>query len=384
MISATRLAWLQLRRERLRLAIALAGVAFAVILVFMQLGFQDALFQSSVAVHSRLLADVVLISPQSAYLASMKTFPRRRLYQALGFEGVESVSALYTTLTPWKNPVTSRTRDIFVAAFNPAERVIALPEVDAARTKVRRPDVVIFDEASRPEFGAVAASFKRGLAVETEVNTRHVTVAGLFTLGTSFGIDGTLVTSDLNFLRIFPQRAAGAINIGLVRLRAGTDPRRVRDALRAHLPHDVEVLTKADYMQREMNFWATSTPIGYVLGFGVIMGLVVGAIIVYQILFADISDHLAEYATLKAMGYTSRYLFGVVLMEASILAVVGYVPGAAICAWLYRLTESATLLPMRITPATSSFVLALTLGMCWASGAVAARKLRSADPAEIF
>jgi putative ABC transport system permease protein len=384
MISATRLAWLQLRREKLRLAIALAGVAFAVILIFMQLGFQEALFNSAVAVHRRLEADIVLVNPTSAYLASMKTFPRRRIYQALGFDGVEAVGALYTMLMPWKNPETGRTRDIFLLGFDPAYEVLDLPEVNAQRAMFRRPDVVLFDEASRPEYGPIVADFKQRIPVDTEVRTRHVTVGGLFMLGTSFGIDGTIVTSDLNFQRIMPSRDPGAVSIGLVRLKPGVDATRVRDALAAYLPKDVEVLTKADYIAREKRYWDTSTPIGYVFKFGVVMGLVVGAIIVYQILFADISDHLPEYATLKAMGYTDRYLFAVVLMEATLLAIAGYLPGGVISFWLFRVAGTATRLPLFMSVGTAILVVTLTLGMCWASGALALRKIRSADPAEIF
>ena len=137
-------------------------------------------------------------------------------------------------------------------------------------------------------------------------------------------------------------------------------------------------------MDREVHYWATATPIGYVFSFGVVMGLVVGGIIVYQILFADISDHLAEYATLKAMGYTNRYLAALVLMEALILAVGGYLPGLAVCHWLYAITQSATMLPMQLTAERGILVLGLTAVMCAASGAVAMRKLRAADPAEIF
>jgi putative ABC transport system permease protein len=114
------------------------------------------------------------------------------------------------------------------------------------------------------------------------------------------------------------------------------------------------------------------------------MGLVVGMIIVYQILFADISDHLKEYATLKAMGYTNRYLSGVVLMEASILALVGFVPGVAICDRLYDVARQATMLPMAIEPLRASQVLGLTLVMSWGSALIAMRKLRAADPADVF
>ena len=108
------------------------------------------------------------------------------------------------------------------------------------------------------------------------------------------------------------------------------------------------------------------------------------AAVLKDTLFADVSDHLAEYATLKAMGYPDRYLFGVVLQEAVILAVLGFLPGLAICTYLYRVAGEATRLPMHLTAPTAAAVLGLTVVMCGLSGAVALRKIRSADPAEIF
>ena len=384
MISAARLAWLQLRRQRVRFAVAIAGVAFAVVLMFMQVGFRDALFRSAVKLHQYLKADLVLIHPHSNIVAFPTPFSRRRLFQALGFAGVESVTPVYSALGRWKNPVTGKTRDVFVLGIDPAAEVLDIPEVDAGREVIRYPDTVLYDELSRPEFGPVAAAFRAGEEVATEVSQRRVAVKGLFPLGVSFGIDATLVTSDTNFRRIFPYRPAGSISIGLVRLERGADPRAVRDALAAALPHDVTVLTKRDYMDREVAYWARATPIGYVFTFGVVMGLVVGGIIVYQILFADISDHLAEYATLKAMGYPNRYLAGVVLAEALLLAVVGFLPGLAACWWLYGLTQAATMLPMQVLPERALFVLGLTVVMCCLSGLVAMRKLGAAEPAEIF
>jgi putative ABC transport system permease protein len=384
MNSATGLAWRQLRRQKVRFAVAIAGVAFAVVLMFMQVGFRDALFLGAVNLHQRLEADLVLIQPNYNILAFPTTFSRRRLYQALGFRGVRSVTPLYTAVGRWKNPVTGRTRDIFTIGIDPSEEVLDIPEVNARRTVIRYPDVVLYDELSRPEFGPVAATLRAGEEVVTEVSQRRVTVEGLFPLGVSFGIDATIITSDLNFLRLFPYRTPGSISLGLIRAEPGADPRTVRDRLAAALPKDVEVLTKQEYMDREVHYWATATPIGYVFTFGVVMGLVVGGIIVYQILFADISDHLAEYATLKAMGYTNRYLAALVLMEALILAVAGYLPGLAVCHWLYGITQSATMLPMRLTAERAVLVLGLTAVMCAGSGVVAMRKLRAADPADIF
>lgn len=384
MISAARLAWVQLWRQKTRLAVALAGVAFAVILMCMQVGFRDALFGSAVTLHRRLVADLVLIHPHYNIIAFPTVFSRRRLYQALGFPGVESVTPVYTAVGRWKNPTTGRMRDLFVIGIDPAAEALDIPEVVARRDMIRQPDVVLYDERSRPEFGPVAAALRAGEEVITEVSHRQVTVKGLFPLGVSFGIDATVVTSDTNFLRIFPHRPPGAISIGLVRLAPAADARAVRDALAAALPRDVDVLTKQEYIERDVRYWATATPIGYVFTFGLVMGLIVGGIIVYQILFADIGDHLAEYATLKAMGYPNRYLGAVVFMEALILAVGGYLPGLAVSRWLYGLTQAATMLPMRLSPARGALVLALTCFMCSASGLIAIRKLRAADPAEIF
>jgi putative ABC transport system permease protein len=384
MISGARLAWLQLRRQKVRLAVAIAGVAFAVILMLMQLGFQDALFQSAVNVHQRLVGDLFLFHPNYSVLALAARFPRVRLYQALGFDGVESVTPVYIGITSWKNPATGRTRDIFVLGIDPSADVFDSDEVRAQRELLRYPDVVLYDRFSRPEFGPVAAELDAGREVTTEVRHRDVTVRGLFRMGTSFGIDGTVFTSDLNFARINTHLPLSEVGIGVVRLRPGADVRAVQAAMRASLPHDVRILTKQEMIDAEVGYWASATPIGFVFAFGVVMGLVVGMIIVYQILFTDISDHLKEYATLKAMGYTNRYLAGVVLMEATILAGIGFFPGVGIVGRLYAVARQATMLPMAIAPLRAGEVLALTLVMCWASALIAMRRLRAADPADVF
>jgi putative ABC transport system permease protein len=384
MISAARLAWLQLRREKVRLAVALAGVAFAVILMFMQLGFMDALLRSAVNVHRQLRADLVLVHSNYGVLPRVTRFARRRLYQALGFDGVASVSPLHTGVARWKNPENGQLRELFVMAVDPARPALAIPGVADGLDDVRYPDRILFDRFSRPEFGPVPALLEAEREVVSEVNLHKVTVRGLFALGTSFGVDGSIVTSDLTFRHIFPTYPAGAVSIGLIRLEPGADPAAVRDALAARLDRDVRVMTRQEFIDWEVAFWGRSTPIGFVFTFGVVIGLGVGVIIVHQILFADIADHLAEYATLKAMGYTNRYLAAVVLMQATILAVVGFVPGL-LAAWrLYGLTRETTMLSMNLAPLRMTFVLGLTVVMCWASGLIAMRKLRSAQPAEIF
>lgn len=378
------LAWLQLSREKMRLFVALAGIGFADILMFMQLGFRDALFDSAVTLHKKLQGDIFLISPQSTAIIAMKSFPNRRLYQTLGFNGVKSVSSVYIDFGLWKNPENRQTRSILVVGFNPTDSVLDLPEVKDNLEAIKLSDVVLFDDASRPEFGLIAEQFKQGKDITTEVASRRIRVGGLFTMGASFGADGNIITSDLNFLRLFSKRQEGLIDIGIVKLQPETNVDEVIKNLKQRLPKDVKVFSKEELIAFEKNYWQTGTAIGFIFALGTAMGFIVGIVIVYQILYTDVTDHLPEYATLKAMGYKNSYLLMVVFQEAIILSILGYFPGFALATGLYTLTRSATNLPMIMTLSRAMIVLILTIIMCCVSGAIAVRKLQAADPADIF
>ncbi len=378
------LAWLQLTHERVRLLVALAGIAFANILMFMQFGFRDALFESAVVLHQQVQGDIFLISPESNALIAMATFSDRRLYQSLGVEGVEAVYPLYISFALWKNPVSGKTRSIMAIGLNPRENILNFPGIAANLPQITQTDVVLFDARSRAEFGPIPELYRRGERVETEAAQRRLTVGGLFEMGASFGADGNIITSDINFLRLFPERDRGAIDIGVIQVQAGFDPQRVIARLQTQLAADVLVLSREDFIQFEKNYWQDGTAIGFIFTLGAGMGFIVGTVIVYQILYTDVANHLPEYATLKAMGYTDRYLLGVVFQQAIILALIGYLPGLACSALLYVLTATATNLPVLMTLDKAVLVLGLTVVMCFASGAIAVRKLSAADPADIF
>lgn len=378
------LSWLQLTRERTRLAVALAGIAFADILMFMQLGFRDALYYSNVRMHSSLKGDIVLINKESSVIISMKSFSQLRLYRALDLPAVQAVYPIYLEITSWKNPITGRPRNLLVFGFNPETNVFNLPGVEENLDQIKQPDVVLFDRSSRVEYGPIATEFEEGKTVTAEVRMRRVKIGGLFTLGTSFGADGNLITSDVNFLRIFNSRREGLIDIGLIKLKPGSDATAVAQELRNYLSKDVRVLTKQEFIDFERNYWATSTAIGFIFSLGTIMGFIVGTVIVYQILYTEVTDHLPEYATLKAIGYTQKYLLTVILQEALMLAVLGYMPGFIFTLFLYKTARDATLLPVLMGVSRAVSVLIMTITMCLVSGMIAVRKLESADPADIF
>ena len=378
------LGWQQLRHKPLRLLVALMGIAFAVLLIMMQLGFREALFESAVRFHERFNYDIALFSPDSVFIVRPESFSIRRLYQSLADPGVESIAPIYIFPAVWKNPWTGGRRSLNAVGFDPTQSVLLAEGFEEARVLLKQRDSVIFDSVSRPEFGAVANHFRQQGTFKTEVNNREIDVVGLFTMGTSFGIDGTIMTSVDNWLRLYPSRNRNQIQLGLLTLKPGENPDVVRDRLRRYLPKDVLVLTKADFVARETNYWNRATPIGYVFAFGAIMGLVVGAIIVYQILFADVSEHLNEYATLRAIGYSNGFVAGIVLQQAAVLGVLGFVPGLAASWMLYGRAAAATSLPLYVTPERAAGVFLLTLGMCAISALLAVRKVARIAPAEVF
>lgn len=378
------LAWLQLMKEKTRLMVAIAGIGFADMLMFVQLGFQDSLYDGATQTQKLLQADLVMIDRQFESLSTLQSFPRERLYQTLGYEGITSVSSIYIGRGEWKNPDTRIERTILIWGVDPNAPSFAIPEIQQNVKQLQILNSALFDRISRPEYGPVADKVQKQGRLEVEVNRQNIQVVGLFTIGASFAADGNVITSDSTFLKLLPSRQPNQIEVGLIQLKPGTNPETVKAQLAAELPNDVRVMTPKEFASVEKYYWESQGAIGFIFGIGVIVGFIVGIVIVYQILYTDVANHLPEYATLKAMGYGDRYLLGVLLQEALLLAVLGYIPGFLISLGLYQLAYAATLMPIGMKVERAVTVLILTIIMCVASGAIATQKLRSADPADVF
>ncbi|MEB3279224.1 MAG: ABC transporter permease DevC [Lyngbya sp.] len=380
----TSLGWLQLTHSKSRLLVAIAGIAFADVLMFMQLGFQESLYDSNTRMRKALNADIVLVSPKAKNTQNLSTFSRRRLYQAMDVPGVESAHALYSQTINWKNPQTREDNPLQLIGFDPNYEAFNIPELNQQLDEIKIPDVVLFDRKSRGDYDQVIAEVSQGNWVSTEAEGRKITVKGLFSLGASFGTDGVLMTSDQNFLMLFRRRDAGSISLGLIHVEPEADSVVVAEALRSHLPEDVEVMTMAEFIEDEQKYWQEESPIGFIFTLGTAMAFIVGVVIVYQILSTDVSAHLQEYATFKAMGYRHRYLLAIVFEEAIILAFLGFIPGFVLPIGLYQIAAKATSLPIFMTQVRAITVLILTIIMCMMSGGIATQKLKSADPADMF
>ncbi len=376
--------WLQLVHNKGRLAAALSGVAFANVLIFMQLGFLGALMESIRLPYMTLNADILVSASDANTLFDGSPLPRNRLYQALAVDGVASATSLYYGRIDWKQPDgTIRAMDVF--GVDPQGAAFEEAEIAAASPALMLPDVALIDRKTRNVPPGIFAAIEAGEPYRFEAKGRELTVTGTFGIGGGFSADGHLVVSDQTFLRLFPARLPGAPNYILVRLAPGADRDAVMAGLRAVLPaSDSAVWTVAEAAARDQRFQSTQKPVGVVFGFGVVIGVLVGVIIVYQVLSTDVADHIREYATFKAMGYPQRFFLGIVFEEAVILALFGFVPGILLALGLYAAVAAGTGLPISMPAGRPFLVLLGTLAMCAVSGAVATRRLARANPAELF
>jgi heterocyst specific transport system permease protein len=371
-------AWRILAHEKGRSVLAIGGIFIAILLMFLQLGFYVSVPNGGMTIYDALKFDILLASTDYVFQGQSGEIPRRRLYQAMALPEVAHVAAFYQGSGRWVSDRSPVERDVFVMGVDPHDRVFDVPDIDRQLDRLPQPDTILVDRSTRPEFGAIEA----GRVVEIE--QRAVRIGGAYSLGTGFVGLGAAVVSDINFLRLFPTRAMSQVNLGLATLKPGADPNRTAARLREILPADTQVLTRDELVAHERSHWMTRTSTGLVFGFGVIVAFVVGLVILNQTLSTQILRQLSQYATLKAIGYTDRYLSGIVVTLAMIMSGIGYIPAVAFALVIYAIIRNVTVLPVAMTESRLISVLAITLVMSAASALFALRVLRRADPMDLF
>ncbi len=369
---ATRL----MRHERARLVASVGGVTFALLLMLLQLGFRNALLDSGMELLRQMDADVLVVHEEKKPFLKRDRIARERLYQARSVDGVERAAPIWMERLFWKNPVTGVERGVRAIAFDPDQPVFLNDAVASQVDLIRPRGTVLIDARSRPTLGALEPG-------QVTVQQRRVDVVGVFDLGSDFEIDGNLILSEETYNELTGSRGQ-TIEAVLIHVEPGADPEIVAADLRDALPGDVEVFTKAAIEARDLEYWETGTPVSVILLVGVSLGFAVGVVICYQILYTDVLDHLAEFATLKAMGYGTWFFRLVVLWEAWLLSMVGFVPGILL-GWLMMLLLGALSgLPAGFDLGDVIRVGLLSVTMCSFAGALALRRVEQLDPAELF
>jgi putative ABC transport system permease protein len=378
MRATSELAWANITHNKARTFAGVSGVAFAILLLFMQLGFYDTSFRSATMIFDQLDFDVALRSPQYTHLRAAGTLPRRRLAQAEAVRGVAQAMPLYVGNGVYQEPQSRLHREVIVFAVDPRTQPFALPEL------VRHADVLLDDEAAimdattRPDYepvrlGAIAA-----------VEDQRLRIGATYRYGTGVIGDASIFVSDRTFRRLFSGYPLADISLGLVKLQPGADPHAVVAALSTALPPDVEVLSRRDLEASEQHLWVRVRPVGIMFTSGVVLALAVAAVILYQILSSEIANRVREYATLKAIGHEYAFIRETVVRQAILYVALASAPALGFAYLLYFGLARATHIPMVMTLARIVAVAVLTLGISIVSAVVAVRRVKRADPADLF
>ncbi len=374
--SAALLSWRLLAHDPLRLLTSTAGITFALLLMLGQLGFRNALLDSSLELLHQIQADALVLNKEKLPFLARDDMPWERVYQALSVPGVEAAYPLWLDKLFWTNLEDGTERPIRVIGFRPGDPVFRNEAIDAAARALRTPWTALVDSRSRPSYGRLAPG-------PAEVNRRRLQVVGTFPLGSDFESDGNLIVSDETFAML-TGRDPRRLELAALHLAGGAEPGAVVATLRQILPSDVQVFTKAELLERDLLYWERGTPLSILLLVGMALGFAVGVVTCYQILYTDVLDHVAEFATVKALGYGAAYLRSVVLVEAWALALLGFLPGLLLGGALHLVLGAMTRLPVHFSWGGALVVLGLSLGMCTAAGLLALRQVARADPAELF
>jgi len=375
---AFHLAWRILTHEKLRTVLATAGIFVAILLVFIELGFFVAVPQGGMLIYDHMRFDLLLTSDKYVFQAQSWVFPRAQLADAAKVQGVASATPVYFGSAKWQDPNGGVKPDVFVIGIDPKGRPFSVADIERQTATLDRADTILVDNTSRSLLGSLTA----GRAVD--LNGHRVTIGGDYLLGTGFLGLGVMLANEANFFRIFPMQRPEAVNLGLITVNPGSDPAQVAAELRRTLASDLRVFTRDELASHEEAYWTTRTSVGLIFGSGLIVSFIVGIMVLYQTLATQISKHLPEFATLKAVGYTDGFLTLVVLIESFIVVIVAFIPALAAALALYSVFREQTLLPIGLNAIRLFGVLGITMIMAAISSFLSVAALRRADPADVF
>lgn len=401
----TPLGLFNLWHQMARTVVSVAGVGFALLLVFMQLGFQGAVTHTALNVYEHIPFDVLIRSTDYMHLYEPARFARSHLEVAGGRADVREVVPMWISLQNWRSlpPIENDARmrsyspqflPLAIMGVSPDDHLFDVETIEQLRPLLAAEQNVLVDDSTRPDYGPInGRKFSESdKDREAEIGGQQFNIAGTFRLGTGLAANAAVLMSDKGFDRVMPWDAQSQVSLGFVRLTEPDAAERVASELRERIgrlsPSDrmpaIDVLTREQVLAWERQRWLWQTPIGLIFQLGVALSLLVGAAIVYMVLATDVTDRLPEYATLLAMGYTHRYLSSVVLTQAIALGLAGFLLAWVASEILYRVTGSASGIPIAMNGARVVGVALLAVGVCFVSGTLALSKLWKAEPANLF
>ena len=369
------LAFRNLFHDRVRLAVTLIGILFSIVLVAVQLGLYLGARTMIISMIDRADGDLWIMAYGTKNFEEAQPIRAREKYAALSTPGVERAIPLVSSFTDWRKPTGGSTLVVVIGAEYEDGGLAPWNIVEGDITSLGARDAVMVDKTYLEELGL------EGVGDTAQVGASRVRVAGLTEGIRSFTVTPYIFTT-LTRAKSLLDMPADNVTYVLAKLQPGADIEKVRAEIRTKVP-DSEVLTKPEFRNRSLNHWLFATGAGVALIGGAVLGLVVGTVIVAQTLYSSTKDHLPEFATLRALGSSAGYIHKVILAQAGLSAVLGYILGMTIAMTIVYLSEH-TALPIVMTPLLAALLLALTVGMCAISALSAIGKVMRIDPAMVF
>jgi len=372
------LAWRILTYDKGRTVLAVVGVFMAILLVFVQLGFFIAVPQGGMLLYDRTRFDLLIASTSYEYQVQPGEFPLSQLDRARTAPEVALAAPLYFGSAKWRSGADGKAPDVFVIGLDPQDRIFTSEDLNRQLPILDQADTALVDSMTRSMFGPLTTGRVVDIAGD------KVKIGGDYVLGTGFMGLGVILVSAQDFVRLFPFRKLGQVNLGLIQLKQGVDPDRAADSLRKLLGGDIRIFTRPELEAHETAYWTTRTSVGLLFGSGLIVSFIVGVMVVYQILATQVSRQLPQFATLKAVGYGDRFLNGTVITMALLIVLAGFFPALVAALGIYEVIREETLLPVEMSGPRIAIVFAATLAMAAASALLSMSSLRRADPADLF
>jgi len=404
------LAWRNVSHGGRRTLAAISGVAFSLTMVLLQLGFLQAVRITATNNFDVLDFDVLMTSARFEQFYAPGFLPMERLRQAEGMDAVVSATPLYATFALWRcppNPLDAppddsapkpgaltrwregsraprplQRRQLYVMGIDLDHPPFLSPirdSIEANAARMRVPNRILLNEMSHPDFGWQ----DRDRYHDWELEDTAVEIVGGFPMLRGFAADSTVVCSADDFVRICGYGSRETTNFGLLKVAPGSAG-AVVEALRQALPSDVRVDSREEVLANEVDHWVNQTSTGQLFAIGVLVAMVVAAVVVYQVLSNDVREHLPEYATLRAMGYSTPRLAGILVFQSILYMLISFAVAVVIAVVVYQATEALAGIPMVLTRENLALTFALAMVVGALTGGLTVNRLRLAQPADLF
>lgn len=371
------IAWRNTFQNKKRTITALGGITFSILLIFMQLGLLNGARRTATMLYDFFTCDLVIVSDKYQYLAEADSFDIMRMIQTKVTPGVDEVFKIKINGGAWADTTTGLTCQALIFGIDADSTFIENAALRTGLTALQGDNAVLVDMYSHADYG------DKSIGAQPKINDKSVVIAGHFVLGVTLFSDGAVVVDNSMFDRLVPGRSR-TVTIGLVRITPGSDPDTVKQSLEQVLPDDVLVFKRDEMIKQEQDYFIAVKPMGIMFQMGVIVAFIVGVVVLFQVLSTDISNRINEFATMKAMGFSHFYIYGIGIRQALIFSTFSYIPALIMSIGIFKVILIAAHLHVAMTMNMALLVLAISICMCTISCVLALQKVRKTDPAELF